>query len=112
MVRRTAMAGTGDTQVLTRIGFAQRWLDRAKRQCTDGNLTRTALTLVLAGAEVHHAIEATGAPAGEGTRSPTPFAFLLVRAGVDSAVLLAYRRPVPSMAASSSPPPLVRLAAS
>jgi len=112
MVRRTAMARTGDTQVLTRIGFAQRWLDRAKRQCTEGNLTRTALTLVLAGAEVHHAIEATGAPAGVGTRRLTPFAFVLVSAVVASALLLASRWPVISGAASSPPPRLVRLSSS
>src|SRR5947208_9164943 len=112
MVRRTAMAGTGDTQVLTRIGFAQRWLDRAKRQCTEGNLTRTALTLVLAGAEVHHAIEATGAPAGVGTRRSTAFAFVLVSAVVASALLLASRWPVTSSAASSPPPRLVRLSSS
>src|SRR5438552_1156624 len=112
MVRRTAMAGTGDTQVLTRIGFAQRWLDRAKRQCTEGNRTRTALTLVLAGAEVHHALEATGAPAGAGTRRSTPFAFVLVSAVVASALLLASRWPVTSGAASSPPPRLVRLSSS
>src|SRR5207249_4001221 len=83
---------------------AQVWRDRAKRQCTEGNLTRTALTLVLAGAEVHHAIEATGAPAGVGTRRSTPFAFVLVSAVVASALLLASRWPVTSGAASSPPP--------
>ena len=32
-------------QVVARIGFAQRWLDRAKRQCTDGNLPRSVVEL-------------------------------------------------------------------
>src|SRR5438552_2838814 len=66
----------------------------------------------LAGAEVHHAIEATGAPAGVGTRRSTPFAFVLVSAVVASALLLASRWPVTSGAASSPPPRLVRLSSS
>lgn len=49
-------------QIVARIGFAETWLDRAKRQVADGNLTRGILTLVLADAEVHHAIEVAGTP--------------------------------------------------
>lgn len=43
-------------QVLTRIGFAERWLDRAKRQCQEGDVSRGLLTLVLASAEMTHAL--------------------------------------------------------
>lgn len=49
-------------QIVARIGFAETWLDRAKRQVADGNLARGILTLVLADAEVHHAIEVAGTP--------------------------------------------------
>ncbi|MGH2398652.1 MAG: hypothetical protein ACRDFA_13005 [bacterium] len=48
-------------EVVARIGFAERWLERAKDQVVEGNLTRGILTLVLAGAEVHHALEEAGA---------------------------------------------------
>jgi len=40
------------------IGFAERWLARAKREVAEGNLARSLLTLLLAEAEVHHAREA------------------------------------------------------
>lgn len=48
-------------QVLTRIGFTERWLQRARSQVAAGNLPRGILTLVLADAEVRHALEAAGA---------------------------------------------------
>ena len=48
-------------QVVARIGFAERWLERARGQVVAGNLTRGILTLVLADAEVHHALEEAGA---------------------------------------------------
>ena len=41
------------------IGFAERWLARAKQEVTDGQLARSVLTLLLAEAEVHHARERT-----------------------------------------------------
>src|SRR2546427_13044079 len=96
---------TGD-QVVARIGFAQRWLDRAKRQCTDGNLPRSVLTLVLADAEVHHALEAAGGPARAQTRRMTPAAFLLLGAALVSALLLASRGPAVSGVVSSPAPTL------
>src|SRR2546428_8973141 len=99
-------------QVVARIGFAQRWLDRAKRQCTDGNLPRSVLTLVLADAEVHHALEAAGGPARAQTRRITPAAFMLVGAVLVSALLLASRGPAVSGVVSSPAPTLVRLSSS
>lgn len=50
-----------DHQVVARIGFAQRWLERARGQVAAGNLTRGILTLALADAEVRHALEQAGA---------------------------------------------------
>src|SRR3989449_4515150 len=102
---------TGE-QVVARIGFAQRWLDRAKRQCTDGNLPRSVLTLVLADAEVHHALEAAGGPARAQTRRITPAAFMLVGAVLVSALLLVSRGPAVSGVVSSPAPTLVRLSSS
>src|SRR2546422_200400 len=72
---------TGD-QVVARIGFARRWLDRAKRQCTDGNLPRSVLTLVLTDAELHHALEAAGVPAMAQSRWMLPAALLLLGAAL------------------------------
>ncbi len=105
------MAVKGDEQVLARIGFAQRWLDRAKRQCTEGNLTRSGLTLVLADAEVHHALEAAGGPARTQTRM-TPAALMLLSAALVSVLLLASRWPGESGVVSSSAPPLIKLSSS
>jgi len=99
-------------QVVARIGFAQRWLDRAKRQCTDGNLPRSVLTLVLADAEVHHALEAAGGPARAHTRRMTPAAFILLGAVLVSGLLLASRGPAVSGVVSSPAPTLVRLSSS
>ena len=101
-----------DTQVLARIGFAQRWLDRARRQCTDGHLARSALTLVLAGAEVRHALEAAGAPVRAQARRMSPTALLVVAAGLISAFLLAAHWPAQSGIITSPVPPLLRLSSS
>lgn len=45
-------------QVIDRIDFAERWLDRAKQQCQDGDVPRGLLTLSLANAEMTHALRA------------------------------------------------------
>lgn len=57
----TSVETTG-RQVLTRIGLTERWLDRARRQCQDGDVSRGLLTLVLADAEMRHALQEAGAP--------------------------------------------------
>ena len=46
-------------RVVRHIGFAERWLFRARQECTEGNLVRGLLTLLLAEAEVQHAREVT-----------------------------------------------------
>ncbi len=46
-----------EEHLVRQIGFAQRWLARAKREVTDGQTARSVLTLLLAEAEVHHARE-------------------------------------------------------
>lgn len=106
------MAVTADEQVLARIGFAERWLDRARRQWAQGNAARGGLTLVLAAAEVHHALAAAGVPGRQGAaRRPRAVAVLL--AGMlAAAALIVARWPAPSSAVSTPGPTVVRLASS
>lgn len=54
------MNAEGTTQVVTRIGFAERWLHRARTQCTDGDIAGGLVTLTLADAEVRYALETAG----------------------------------------------------
>lgn len=99
----------GGEQVLARIGFAERWLDRARRQCTEGHVTRGVLTLVLADAEVHHALEAAGVPAAR-KRVPRRHPGVLALAGVAAAVvLLVSQWPADSPVVSTPAPPAVQL---
>lgn len=44
-------------QILTRIGFAERWLQRAREECLEGDMTRGLLTVVLADAEVRRLLQ-------------------------------------------------------
>jgi hypothetical protein len=107
------MAGTGDQQLLARIGFAERWLNRARRQCTEGNLARGVLTLVLADAEVHHALAAAGLPPKANARRVNAAVICLAGVALVSAVLLTSRWSAPSGTAMAvSAPPLVRLPSS
>jgi len=53
---------TPHTQVIARIGFAERWLHRAKAQCADGDVAGGLMTLSLADAEMRVALEAAGWP--------------------------------------------------
>lgn len=78
------MAEHAGEQIVARIGFAERWLERARGQVVAGNLTRGILTLVLANAEVHHALEVAGAQPSR-PRMSRP---VLVRAVVTIAVLV------------------------
>lgn len=100
-----------DQQVVTRIGFAEQWLNRAKRQCAEGNLARGWLTLVLADAEMRHALRA----ADPAMRPPRPRAVPALLAGavvVAAVVVVAARWPGDQTGLSVSPaPPIVRLAA-
>lgn len=51
---------TGHAQVIARIGFAERWLHRAKAQCADGDVAGGLMTLSLADAEMRVALETGG----------------------------------------------------
>lgn len=98
-------------QVVVRIGFAERWLARARGQVVAGNLPRGILTLVLADAEVRHALEVAGArPSRPRMASPQ-----LVRAVVIIAMLVTvsavWLAPDPDIdiAAIDKAPPVVTL---
>lgn len=100
-------------QVLARIGFAERWLHRAKQQCAEGNVTRGVLTLVLADAEMHHAMEVAGAPRRAGGRRGSvarALAAFTVAAGVAVAVAMPWSAPADSITFNNPAPPVVRLA--
>jgi len=100
-------------QLLARIGFAERWLGRARAQCAEGNVARSVLTLVLADAEVHHALEAVGMPVRSRPRRAGSVALVLAAAALASGLLLAGRRPTDAGPAVATPaPPVVRLASS
>lgn len=101
--------GEGGEQVLARIGFAEQWLDRARRQCTEGHVARGVLTLVLADAEVHHALEVAGVPAAP-TRVPRRHPGVIALAGVAAAAALFVSRwPAEPPVVSTSTPPVVQL---
>lgn len=97
---------THDQQVIKRIGFAERWLDRAKRQYQDGDVPRGLLTLVLASAEMTHAIRLAHPAISTRRRWVVPVA---VAAAATAIVLLALAgRPLWMPApASSAPAPIV-----
>jgi len=101
--------GTGQ-KVAARIGFAEQWLQRAKGQVSGGQLARGVLTLVLADAEVRHAMEMAGAPLHT-SRRPRLAAPLLVAATFVTAVALALARPMagPAPAVVEGGPPILRL---
>lgn len=102
-------SATGE-QVAARIGFAEQWLARARGEVTDGRLARGVLTMVLAQAEVHHAMEIAGAPVSSRRRHALPVIAIGALAAVVlvTAVRFALPAPPPSVEAG---PPIVRLAA-
>lgn len=99
--------GTGE-QVAARIGFAEQWLARARGQVSDGQLARGVLTLVLAQAEVHHAMEMAGAPVAPRRGRVLPAVSVLALASL--AVLAGVRFAAPQAPpAVEAGPPIVRL---
>jgi hypothetical protein len=98
-------------QVVARIGFAERWLERARGQVVAGNLTRGLLTLVLADAEMHHALEEAGARPSR----PPKLKSTLVRASAAIAALIALSAlwpagdPASDAATVDHAPPIVSL---
>lgn len=95
-------------QIVRHIGFAERWLARARQECVQGNVPRSLLTLLLAEAEVHRArlLPREGvatAPAATPRAPLLTAAVALVAAG---ALLLAQGR-VAEPASEPSPAPLI-----
>jgi hypothetical protein len=97
-------------QVAARIGFAERWLDRARTQCTDGNVAGGLLTLALADAEVRYALETGGWPAGRARRRSGGLRWLVAAAAVAAVVVWVIQpRSTPVSAGPTAGPPVVRL---
>jgi hypothetical protein len=107
------MSSRAGNQMLTRIGFAERWLARARRQWIDGNQARGLLTLVLAHAELRHAMETAGVQGRPLARRPAFGTRLLLGAVIASALFLIGRWSVtPEAIATTPPPPVIRLSSS
>ncbi len=97
---------SSDDQMLSRIGFAERWLTRARGQWTAGHHARSLLTLVLADAELRHAMDTAGARPRTKARYLTATTSLLLAAVVASALLLIGRWSIAPHAVATTPPPL------
>ncbi len=97
---------SSDQQMLSRIGFAERWLARARGQWTAGRHARSLLTLVLADAELRHALDTAGARQRTTARRPTAAVGFLLAAVVASAVLLIGRSSIIPHVVATTPPPL------
>jgi len=103
--------GTGQ-ELVSRIGYAEQWLRRAKGQVAGGQLKRGVLTLVLADAEVRHAMEMAGLPPRPARRR---WGMLPLVGGVLAAALLlglARIGVAPAPVAVETGPPVLRLALS
>lgn len=101
-------------QIVARIGFAERWLGRAKAQVAGGNMTRGALTLVLADAEVRHAIEVAGMRSGRGTfrhAAAGAAVALALLAAAGTTIVVAPQGREPAVPSADAAPPVVTLAA-
>jgi len=98
---------SSDDQMLSRIGFAERWLARARGQWTAGHHARSLLTLVLADAELRHAMDTAGARRRTKARHLTATTGFLLAAVVASALLLIGRWSSTPHAVAITPPPLV-----
>lgn len=76
-------------QVVRHIGFAERWLIRARQECTEGNLVRGLLTLLLAEAEVQHAREVSLPSQAAVLPRPSAVAMIVGATGLVVVLLLA-----------------------
>ncbi len=83
-------------KLVERVELAERWLDRARHQLESGDPGKSALTLLLAGAEVARAREESLAASGssdagspqDAPRYALPLAALFLAAGVAALLLL------------------------
>lgn len=99
-----------ESQVVTRIGFAERWLYRAKRHYGDGDATRGLLSVVLADAEMRYALETGGMNLKASPRRLWLPALLLAGAlAVLAAVTTNWLLPPPAASGGAAAPPIFRL---
>ncbi len=97
-------------QVMARIGFAERWLHRAKRHCGDGDVTRGLLTLVLAKAEMHYALETSGMSMKAASRQRmTPALLAVVALAVAVVVIMSWLEPAPPAHSAAATVHIVKL---
>jgi len=93
---------TAEHQILTRINFAERWLQRAREECLDGDVGRGLLTLVLADAEVRRLLQLAVPPA------PRPrwrrLSLVATAVGLVIAAAMALQLGVPALRAASVEP--------
>lgn len=92
------------------IGFAERWLSRAKQEIAQGDLGRSLLTLLLAEAEVHHARSGTAAREAALPR-PSAAVTILGATALAAAILAGLAAALPRgdvAAALSSSPSVIR----
>ncbi len=94
-------------QVITSIGFAQRWLDRAKRQCQDGDVSRGLLTLVLASAEMSHALRMAEPAGALRRRWIVPAIALGTAAALSFAAFASWQGGPPAPASSATAPAII-----
>jgi hypothetical protein len=95
---------SSDEQMLSRIGFTERWLARARGQWTAGHHARSLLTLVLADAELRHAMDTAGARRRTTAGHRTMATGFLLAAVVASALLLIGRWSITPHAVATTPP--------
>ncbi|HEV8339099.1 MAG TPA: hypothetical protein VGR25_05510 [bacterium] len=96
-------------QLSHHIGFAERWLTRAKGEVARGDLGRGQLTLLLAEAEIHHARAAEGAPAT--APRPHPVTMIVGTTLLAAALLSGLAAALPRSTVTSvlpSSPPMIR----
>lgn len=89
---------TAEHQILTRIGFAERWLRRAREECLDGDVARGLLTLVLADAEVRRVLQLAVDPASRSRSRLLPV--LAMGAGLVIAAVVALQLGVLALGAA------------
>lgn len=106
-----ALVSNGDVKTERRrdhlthhIGFAERWLARAKGEVARGDLGRSLLTLLLAEAEVHHARLQEATPAAAVPR-PHPLMTILGTTALAATLLAGLAAALPRSDVTSVLPP-------
>lgn len=105
------MVDANECQVVARIGFAERWLHRAKRHYWDGDATRGFLSVVLAKAEMHYALETGGLPTRPALRLWVPAVLMVGAFAVFVALATDWFLPPPAVSGAAVAAPIVQLTA-